>query len=218
MKVVKTNSVCDLEGTEITTDANAQTGLLLPSLTWVITEKLKEISHLGDQKDIDDGLGSSIHCPKTAFLRIYQQIPITETQDSKSSIRAKQAIPTKTANELKLLKELMQKGCEFAPKLLGYQEAQQESDDIVPSGFITYIVWEKVPEVPLSQYSWTYELHVRDAIRAKFRRVYQHMLGCKLYGPINRKEEWSDVYYVLYGLAKQPDRVNWHVDSSEWGW
>ncbi|KAI2708928.1 hypothetical protein CBS147333_3293 [Penicillium roqueforti] len=168
MKVVKTNSVCDLEGTEITTDANAQTGLLLPSLTWTST------TGLGHPYTVVKFLCyCKSHPAKTAFLRIYQQIPITETQDSKSSIRAKQAIPTKTANELKLLKELMQKGCEFAPKLLGYQEAQQESDDIVPSGFITYIVWEKVPEVPLSQYSWTYELHVRDAIRAKFRRVYQ---------------------------------------------
>ena len=184
MRVVVTNSMRNLEGTEITTDAISQKRLLLPSLTWVITEKLKETSYLGDQDDIDDGLGHPYTATKflcyrksdpaqTALFRIYQQIPITETQNSKSSIRAKQAIPTKTANELELLKELMEKRCAFAPKLLGYQETQQESDDIIPLGFLTYIVWEKVPGVPLLHNFWTYEPQIRDAIRAEFRQVYQ---------------------------------------------
>ncbi|KAJ5783372.1 uncharacterized protein N7518_009049 [Penicillium psychrosexuale] len=104
MDTAETDLMGDLVGTEITTDAKTETNLLLPSATWVITAKLNEISHPGDQHDIDKGFGYPYVAAKflcyrkddpaqrPAFVRIYQQIPITGTQISKSSIRVKQAI------------------------------------------------------------------------------------------------------------------------------
>ncbi|KAI2708914.1 hypothetical protein CBS147333_3279 [Penicillium roqueforti] len=188
MDPAETNSICDLEGTEITTEAKIDPPL--PSVTWVITEKLKETSFFRYQEDANEDLGYPYAAAKflcypkddpaktPAFLRIYQQIPITGTENSRSRIRIQQAI-TQSTNELDILKELMQMDCTVVPKLLGYQEAQQESDDIIPSGFITYVIWEKVPGVPLSKlYIWRQTPEVRDAMRKEFRRVYQELVSC----------------------------------------
>ncbi|CDM36590.1 unnamed protein product [Penicillium roqueforti FM164] len=173
MDTAETDLMGDLVGTEITTDAKTETNLLLPSVTWVITAKLNEISYPGDQHDIEKGfrylyVAAKFLCyrkdnpaQRPAFVRIYQQIPITGTQISKSN-------------------------------------------DIIPSGFITYIIWEKVPGVPLSKlYIWRQTPEVRDAMRKEFRRVYHN-------------ENWSDFNYVLYGLVR-PRNTDWYQER-DWQW
>jgi hypothetical protein len=171
------------EGTEITTEAKPHQ--LLPSRTWIITEKLEELSFFMTQRDINDGhkpgfAAAKFVChpkddpSKLAFMRIYRQIPICGFESAPSSIRASQAVPQKPNRELAAFKELKHLACPVVPQLLGYQEGTQGDNEIVPGGYEISIVWEKVPGEPLSQdYFWSLNEQQRDRIREEFRRVYQ---------------------------------------------
>lgn len=174
-----------LEGTEVTTDA--KTPFLLPSQTWVIIEKLSGNAFPMTQKDLDDGLGPAAYTAakflchrvddptkETAFMRIYLQIPIAGTELLNPGIRAKQAIPPLPHTELSTLKALKKMSCDVVPDLLGNQEGKQGHDGIVPGGFITYVVWDKVPGDSLTEDKfWNLDRQSRDAIRKEFRRVYE---------------------------------------------
>lgn len=43
------------------------------------------------------------------------------------------------------LRKLKKQGCSFVPDLLGYEEREQDDERFVPEGYITYVVWEKIP-------------------------------------------------------------------------
>jgi hypothetical protein len=188
MHSAQSSSLWVPEGTEITTEAKPN--LPLPSRTWIITEKLEELSFFMTQQDIDDGhkLGfaaAKFLChpmddpKKLAFMRIYRQIPICGFEFAPSSIRASQAIPQQSNRELMAFKTLKHLACPVVPQLLGYQDlgyqdATQGDNEIVPGGYEISIVWEKVPGEPLSQdYFWSLNEQQRDSIREEFRRVYQ---------------------------------------------
>lgn len=105
---------------------------------------------------------------------MYHQIPIAGTECLNSRIRASQAVPPIQHPELTALTTLKKMACKAVLDLLGYQEGQQGHNDIVPGGFVTYIVWDKVPGEPLSEnYFWKQDRKVRDVIRKEFRRVYE---------------------------------------------
>ncbi|KAJ5906397.1 uncharacterized protein N7473_003313 [Penicillium subrubescens] len=174
------------EGTEITTEAKPNQQL--PTRTWIITKKLKELSFFMTQQDINDGhkpgfAAAKFLCHpkddpnKLAFMRIYRQIPISGFESAPSSIRASQAVPQKPNRELAAFKELKHLACPVVPQLLGYQEGTQGDNEIVPGGYEISIVWEKVPGEPLSQdYFWSLNEQQRDSIREEFRRVYRQVL------------------------------------------
>jgi hypothetical protein len=137
------------------------------------------------QKEIDDGLGPSFTAAKflchraddttkIAFMRIYLQVPIAGTEFQNSKVRAKQAAPPRVHPELVALKVLKKKRCDVVPDLLCYKEEVQDQDGIVPGGYITYVVWDKVPGQSLNMDTfWDLDLPTRQAIRAKFREVYE---------------------------------------------
>lgn len=89
-----------------------------------------------------------------AFMRIYAQLPIAGTEWSSPNARRLQAA-TKSINELVVMKRLKKMGCRVVPDLLGYQEDKQGPDDFVPGGFITYLVWQKVPGESLEYGAWS---------------------------------------------------------------
>lgn len=45
----------------------------------------------------------------------------------------------------------MKRGCSAVPWFHGYAEAIQDEHGILLGGYICYIVWEKVPGVPLTE-------------------------------------------------------------------
>lgn len=45
----------------------------------------------------------------------------------------------------------MCKGCTSVPRYLGWNKKKQEEHDLVPGGYIKYLVWEKVPGESLTQ-------------------------------------------------------------------
>ncbi|KAJ5554963.1 hypothetical protein N7461_003433 [Penicillium sp. DV-2018c] len=216
----------DLEGSQVTFDA------------------LGEVSNCRTEEDISNGLGPSDTCGKflcrpasdeddnrRAFLRIYQQVPIAGTEVKSAAIRARQAVDTPpNLPELMAFQTFMRKDCDVVPRLLAYQQRRQADDEVVPGGYITYILWEKVAgeSLDLTEF-WRLPFAERKAIRDRFRQVYTRFLPCGympcMGGPskiiydkssgqmhvcgfrqavrFDEPQQWDDVNYFLYGL-KQP--------------
>ncbi|KAI2731856.1 hypothetical protein CBS147332_995 [Penicillium roqueforti] len=203
-----------LEGTEVTLNSSPQP--LFHTDTWEIVEKLEENAEVADERDVADGLGPS------------DQIPIAGTEFQKPTIRAAQAVESPDYIELIALKDLREQGCDAVPKLLGYHLGKQDEDDIVPGGYITYLVWEKVPGDSLDRKGfWSYPLSKREEIRHKFCEACKKLVKCG-YRPlmsvsskiiydwnngemhisgfsnavrIDTSEEWIDRIHIWYSLV-----------------
>lgn len=179
----------DLEGTQVSFDAFAKPPFNFPAQKWTILKKLSEESNRLTKEDIATELGPSDTVGKflcrpanekddgrRAFLRIYQQVPIAGTETKKASIRASQAADTPPDYpELIAFRTFMKLDCDVVPRLLGYQHCQQDHDEGVPGGYITYILWEKVAgeSLNLTEF-WRLRLADRKTIRNKFRQVYMY--------------------------------------------
>jgi len=157
-----------------------------PSREWIITEKLREDPVSLTQDDVDDRLGPAFTVGKyicrlagnenmSAFMRIYKQIPVAGTEFAKLSVRRSQASERRHI-ELDALKAFTENRCTATPKLFGYQLDTQDADDLVPGGYIIYLVWEKVPGNSLdSQYFWGLPYNQREVIRDNFKKAYMYV-------------------------------------------
>lgn len=174
--------VCDLEGTGVTLDSASESPL---HQTWVIDKKLSERSQPMTQQEVTEGLGlpfaaAKFLChlkedpSKKAFMRVYLQIPVIGTQYQSPQIRRKQAAKPQPHVELTTLKLFKRLECDVVPDLLACQEVKQGEDStIVPGGYITYVVWDKVSGESLDEERfWELDFESRKAIRAKFREFF----------------------------------------------
>ncbi|CEJ58676.1 hypothetical protein PMG11_07325 [Penicillium brasilianum] len=222
--------------------------------SWIITKKLSENAVHLTQKDADMGCGPPMAVGKflcyleedptrIAFMRIYYQIPITGTEDADLATLAQQIQPPQVCGELEAFRLLMSQGCSSVPRFYGYCEKQQGEHDLVPGGFVKYVVWEKVPGEPLTaEFFWSLDLGTREDIRVHFRAAFEEMLRCgvkpdmsriskiiydqstgnvRISGfrrgwPIRDKLEWSDTRYVEYRLAKPHDDRDWPSNPQKW--
>lgn len=85
-------------------------------------------------------------------MRIYVQLPFKMTEFAPPARRAQQANTSFTPEELTAFQMLSahEKASKVTPKLLAFQEKTQDGDNWpVPGGFLTYVVWEKVPGIQL---------------------------------------------------------------------
>ncbi|KAJ5433322.1 uncharacterized protein N7458_012478 [Penicillium daleae] len=226
-------------------------------LSWIITEKLSESALYLAQDQVNMGAGPPMTVGKflchleedpaqIAFMRIYYQIPVTGTEYANLATRAQQGRPGRVCGEHEAFKVLMRQGCSLVPRFLGYDERMQGQNDLVPSGFIKYVVWEKVPGESLTEeLFWSLDRPTRDDIRAKFRAAYEELLRCgvapqlsriskiiydhstgdiRISGfqrgwPILDKLEWSDTLYVAYDLAEPPEEdLDWSQHPENWEW
>ncbi|KAJ5465563.1 hypothetical protein N7530_009350 [Penicillium desertorum] len=236
----------DLEGTQVSFDAVAEPPFDFPAQKWIILEKLGEESNRLTKEDIDAELGPSDTAGKflcrpasekddnrRAFLRIYQQVPIAGTETKKAAIRASQAVDTPPDHpELIAFRTFIKLDCAVVPRLLAYQQRQQDHDEGVPGGYVTYILWEKVAgeSLNLTEF-WRLPFGDRQAIRDKFRQVYRrfllcgympsmagpskiiydkssgqmHICGFKHACPFDEPQQWDDVNYFQYGLIQPSD-------------
>ncbi|KAJ6102057.1 hypothetical protein N7486_004484 [Penicillium sp. IBT 16267x] len=218
--------LCGLEGTDVTLDPPSDPPLSLPRQTWVIDKKLSERSSWMMQQEVTDGFGvpyvaAKFLChhkgnpSKKAFMRIYLQTPVIGTQYQSPQIRRKQASKPRPRRELKTLEALKKLECDVVPDLLACGDGKQGEDSIVPGGFITYVVWDKVPGEPLSaEEFWELDLASRQAIRDKFVKPFRFPRA----GRIDTNEEWHDKYYVLFDLAKPSPKTDWAKDTTGWTW
>lgn len=152
---------------------------------WIITEKLSERAVRLTQKDVDMGVGSPMTVgnflchleedpAQMAFMRIYHQIPITGTEDADLATLAQQIQSYEVCGELEAFRLLMSHGCSSVPRFLGYYEKTQEEHDLVPGGYVKYLVCEMAPGEPLTEeFFWSLDPLVREDIRAKFRVAFE---------------------------------------------
>lgn len=173
-----------LEGTEVTLPSSDS--LNIRGDTWVIDKKLNEVSCMTTREDLDSGrtvpsytMGKFLchrvgALAESAFMRIYSQVPIEDTQFLSSEVRAQQAVPSYQHSEIMALKGFKEGGCTVVPELLGYSETVQGKDGLMPRGYITYLVWDKVPGQSLSrELFWSFNKPKRDLIRRKFRVAHE---------------------------------------------
>lgn len=163
---------------------------------WIILEKRSEHPVSILPTDVAAGVGipcttgrylcrltgtSNENKNKLAFMRIYKQIPQTGTEFESSTVRKAQAVSHGLPDELVAFRELAGKACTACsqplstptPQLLGWNFAQQDDTDLVPGGFIVYLVWEKVRGEPLSEEEfWSLPYDKRETIRQNVKRAY----------------------------------------------
>ncbi|CAI7666223.1 unnamed protein product [Penicillium viridicatum] len=89
-------------------------------------------------------------------------------------VRQQQAALPRKNRELDALKDLRLRQCPVVPTLLAYKEKKQDNDSLVPDGYITYIVWDKVPGKSLDQDQFwdPKSAPLREVVRAKFHNVW----------------------------------------------
>ncbi|KAJ5203327.1 hypothetical protein N7449_005406 [Penicillium cf. viridicatum] len=242
-----------LEGTEVTLPSSDS--LKIRGDTWVIDKKLDEVSCMSTHKEIDDGrtmpsytMGKFLcykvgALPESAFMRIYSQVPIEDTQFKSPEVRAQQAVPPSEHSEITALKRFKEGGCTVVPELLGYSETVQGKDGLVPGGYITHLVWDKVPGQSLSrELFWSFDKSKRDLIRQKLRAAHEaltslgylstmkttskliwdqdssqlHISGFSMAIKVDPTKKWNDNVYATYNLVKQPN-IGWE-DTTRWEW
>ncbi|KAJ5193156.1 hypothetical protein N7449_004358 [Penicillium cf. viridicatum] len=179
-------------GEKITTRCPNPDSALYPRRDWVVIEKLSERPSPVTVEDFDVGMGPAFTAGKylcrlagagnenkLAFMRIYKQIPLVDTELDSSSVRKAQASNLHDHGhvELDALKHLTESGCTATPRLLGYRIGKQDANDLVPGGYIMHLVWEKVPGDPLDiDEFWSLPYNKREFIRDKFKKAYTEVL------------------------------------------
>lgn len=158
---------------------------------WKIDKIIKEYDNQMDQKNVRKDAPSyaaiKLSCSKVgdrstqAMMRVYVQIPYTNTELEDTATRAQQAMSFKP-EELHAYQILAKDRwvSKITPSLLGYLEFKQNDSGLVPGGFLTYIVWQIVPGLRLGDYSgdatWLWESiqerAERDLIRARFKETF----------------------------------------------
>ncbi|KAF9246092.1 hypothetical protein DTO013E5_6572 [Penicillium roqueforti] len=244
------------KGTQIALPGSAD--LQLNASTWVIDEKLYENRVDGVREPTSDPdeqpsgweakyLCHDQHFPNNhAFMRVYCQGPDEGTEFLLPEVRAQQANPHFEKREAKARKKFSQGGCKSVPSLLGYGQSTQGENGPVPGGYITYLVWEKVPgQVLTPELFWSFERPKRDLVRRKFRAAYEDMSSFG-WGPgggditkiIWDKEcadlwisafrasyptddKWGDRILAYFNLIEPPPRDVWGnicEDLDKWEW
>lgn len=174
-------------GEKITTRCPNPDSALYPRRDWVVIEKLSERPSPTTVEDFDDGMGPAYIAgkylcrlagtgneKKLAFMRIYKQIPLDGTRLDSVQVREAQASKPRNHVELDALKDFTENKCTATPKLLGYRFDKQDGNDLVPGGYIMYLVWEKVPGDPLDiNEFWSLPFSRRQIIRDKFKKAYE---------------------------------------------
>ncbi|KAJ5804366.1 uncharacterized protein N7518_000669 [Penicillium psychrosexuale] len=218
--------------------SDKQCATLYPTSRWRILEKLSEASVPVTQKDFNIGMHPAYVAGKylcrrsgtedIAFMRIYKQVPLSGTELDSSDDRKAQAWKSRDYVELSALKYFTANNFTTTPKLLGYHASTQEETDLVPGGYILYLVWEKVAGDPLDiQKFWNLSRGKRDVVRANLRKAYMDVLkvgyqpvpaspskiildmktgavkisGFRSAARIPPEMKWKDSYFVMFFLV-----------------
>lgn len=151
-------------------------------------EKLSEQPTPVTQEDFAIGMGPAYTTGKylcrlaenedtLTLMRIYKQIPLIDTEPEDSTVRKEQACGPRKHVELGAMKRFTENGCTATPSLLVYQIGKQDEVDLVSGGYITYLVWEKVPGDPLDiEQFWMYPYKKRQKIRKSFQKAYRFVI------------------------------------------
>ncbi|CAG8881636.1 unnamed protein product [Penicillium salamii] len=162
---------------------------------WEIDEIIDEIDDQGEEnsEELLSFATAKLSCTSNddgrtkAVMRVYLQVPYTNTELEDSTTRAQQATTCDPA-ELDAYKTLSrnQWTSKFTPKLLAYEVSQQKDSWLVPGGFIACIVWQVVPGLRLGDsfgsvpfWDSVQDIAERNRIRAQFQDTYESAVSIK---------------------------------------
>ncbi|KAK2812028.1 hypothetical protein FQN50_001737 [Emmonsiellopsis sp. PD_5] len=159
-----------------------------------------------------------------AIIKVRMQIPPKEGVDP-----AQYATPqpsSTTISEIVCLEYFNEKGCSVTPRLLHKEKILQGPNLAMPGGYIVFIVMEKVPGVPLTDF-WTYDRPKRDRIREAFRKGMTEISSFGGYSidmclrNLVYDEQEDKCYFVDYeGFCIDTSKTNFPIDQSDyhfWG-
>lgn len=111
------------------------------------------------------------------------QIPLVGTEFVSADERAQQAT-TYEPVELRALRDMTNMGSLNTPQLLDSSFQTQDSNGLVPGGFLIFLVWQIVPGLRLgdnlgAEAFWALEQKERSDIQAAFPYEYEYDLSLK---------------------------------------
>ncbi|KAF9242979.1 hypothetical protein DTO013E5_2512 [Penicillium roqueforti] len=198
-------------------------------------EKLSEQPTPVTQEDFAIGMGPAYTTGKylcrlaenedtLTLMRIYKQIPLIDTEPEDSTVRKEQACGPRKHVELGAMKRFTENGCTATPSLLVYQIGKQDEVDLVSGGYITYLVWEKVPGDPLDiEQFWI----IREALSFKYEPIFQtptkiivdesdNVKICGFSRAFPVPNGWRDDQYVMFSLVlASPDDAEYLPASAD---
>jgi hypothetical protein len=160
----------------------------IPEHDWIILRKMDERPSLISPEDFQQGMGPAFTAGKYycrlagagnennfAFMRIYKQIPLDGTRLDNASDRRAQASKPRKHPEPEAMMRLTGNRSTATPKVRGYRTGIQDANDLVPGGYIIYVVWEEVKGFcSLDQeYFWSLPYKKRQFIREKFKIAFR---------------------------------------------
>ncbi|KAI9927162.1 hypothetical protein MW887_003545 [Aspergillus wentii] len=160
--------------------------------TWVLTKKLSDTACQYTQSDFEllggpSGAYGTFECHRagnpsdTAIMKIFMQVPHGGSGGQTQSEMAGQAsekLDYYARSALEGYKQLKQAGCTSTPRLMGYKIDRQGRDELVPGGYMVYMLLGKVPGVQLDTVYWSMSPEVREKIRGLFRVALEDCLNC----------------------------------------
>lgn len=118
---------------------------------WSIRQKQSQHNYQREEWDLESGPSTAeatFHVQQDygprAYMRVYMQVPHPSTEFEPREVRRRQAAlcPHREVNALKCFH---QEHATMTPALLGVREELQGDDDVVPGGYIVYMVFQHVP-------------------------------------------------------------------------
>ncbi|CAG8059037.1 unnamed protein product [Penicillium nalgiovense] len=145
-------------------------------------------------------------------MRVYMQVPHPSTEFEPREVRRRQAALC-PHHEVNALKCFHQEHATMTPAVLGIREKLQGDYDVVPGGYIVYMVFQHVPGFrladdqgapvpgyPLHTFFRKFEREERDKIRDEFDKNYPRLaeLNWSLYEPWADHLVWDPASSKLY--------------------
>ncbi|KAJ5597476.1 hypothetical protein N7537_007560 [Penicillium hordei] len=169
------------------------------------------------------------------FLCHKSQVPIEDTKFLSPEVRAQQPVPPYQHDEITALKRFKEGGCTVVLELLGYSETVQGKDGLVPGGYITDLIWDKVPGQSSSrELFWSFnkpsKSNINNGALTSFgylsmikipARLIWDQDSCQLLISrfsmaikVDSTKKWNDDFYAMYQLMNRP-KIGWE-DIARW--
>ncbi|PLB43538.1 hypothetical protein P170DRAFT_513892 [Aspergillus steynii IBT 23096] len=179
------------------------------------------------------------HPTKTAFMRIAMQVPYAGAKPDSLARQASQKIPSYGQLMLDAYSTFRERDVQSTARLLDMKSESQDHTGMLPGGSILYLVIEKAPGKQLySARFWSLESQERDKIRYAFAAAWRECVanGFRPFGdvsslfwdslsgtitiynlmtayPTDPTDEWSNMQWIVWGLAKAPDWYRWWAET-----